>query len=99
MSVVIITFIITSLTILVVMLAAENRNLTDEKTALASDKADLNYQLMVYETKEQRRREQEAYERGLYDGRKTDTLYRQCLKRYTARDQVKIMMNGEEKQP
>ena len=32
---------------------------------------------------------------GLYDGRATDTYYRQCLKKFTSREQTDVILNGE----
>lgn len=67
---------------------AENRRLADENEGLKRRISDGCEQ-------EQRRKERAAYERGLYDGRQTDALYRSVLRRYSAREQVSVMINGE----
>lgn len=54
----------------------------------------LRTRLDGHRDQEQWRREQSAYSRGLYDGRQTDALYRNILKKYSARDQANVMMNG-----
>lgn len=42
---------------------------------------------------------QRSYDRGLYDGRQTDTLYRQMLKKFQNGDQVELIINGIESVP
>ena len=42
------------------------------------------------------KRERDAYNQGLYDGRATDTLYRKMLSKYSSGEQATVMMYGEE---
>ena len=44
----------------------------------------------------QKRREMDAYNKGLYDARKTDALYRQILDKYSRGDHSTIIMYGEQ---
>lgn len=57
----------------------------------------LQRRLTGYSNREREARERDAYNRGLYIGRETDTLYRKVLSRYEKGEQVTIMMNGEER--
>lgn len=92
---IILTFVITSLTMLVIFLYNENKNKVSEKNRLLKENDSLKRQIQDHYAREQRRRENRAYDRGLYDGRGTDALYRQCLKKYTSQDQPTVMINGE----
>lgn len=92
---VILTFIITSLSMLVLFFFNESKNQDAEKRRILKENDGLRRQLSDYGVCEQQRRENRAYDRGLYDGRGTDMLYRQCLKKYMNRDQPNVMMNGE----
>lgn len=79
-----------------VFLRDEDIRHTNENARLLSENADLRRQISGYHEEDQRRRERSAYDRGLYDGRQTDALYRNVLRRYSAREQASVMMNGEE---
>lgn len=93
---IILTFAITVLGMLVLFLKDNNAKQVDENRRLHSENDDLKRQISDYYGQDQRRRERSAYDRGLYDGRQTDALYRNVLKRYSVRDQADVMMNGEE---
>jgi len=92
---IILTFVITSLTMLVIFLYNENKNKVSEKNRLLKENDGLKCQIQDHNAREQRRRENRAYDQGLYDGRGTDALYRQCLKKYMSQDQPTVMINGE----
>ena len=92
---VILTFIITSLSGMVLFLFNESRNKDAEKNRILEENGGLRRQISEHNARDQRRRENRAYDQGLYDGRGTDTLYRQCLQKYVNRDQPEVMMNGE----
>lgn len=92
---VILTFIITALSMLVLFLLEGNKKQVSENHHILKENDGLRRQISEYTTHEQRRRECSAYDKGLYDGRTTDTYYRQCLKKFTSRDQADVMMNGE----
>lgn len=92
---IILTFVITSLTMLVIFLYNENKNKVSEKNRLLKENDGLKCQIQDHNAREQRRRENRAYDQGLYDGRGTDVLYRQCLKKYMSQDQPTVMINGE----
>ena len=77
------TFIITALTMTVVFLMDNNSKQDAERN-----------QISEYSANEQRRRERSAYDKGLYDGRRTDAYYRQCLKKFTGREQTDVILNG-----
>ena len=90
------TFIITALGALVMIFYFTIRNQAADKRRLIKENENLKRQNEEYFSKEQRHRECAAYDRGLYDGRTTDTFYRQCLEKFRNRDnQVEVMMNGE----
>lgn len=94
---IILTFIVTSLTGLVMFLYYEIGNRDRENGRISKENDDLRRQINDHYSRDQRRRENRAYDQGLYDGRSTDQLYRQCLKRYNStKEQVDVMMNGEE---
>lgn len=92
---IILTFVITVLAMLVLFFVENNRKQLAERNRLIRENCDLRRQMSDYSTMNQRRRERSAYDRGLYDGRATDTLYRSVLKRYSAKEQVDVMMDGE----
>jgi len=92
---VIITFIITALGMFVLILFDNAKKQTRETDHLRKSNERLNCQIADMIHKENTRRESAAYDKGLYDGRATDTLYRQMLKRYTTGDQTTVMMYGE----
>lgn len=94
--VVILTFVMTVLAMLVLFLRDGNSKQGVENSRLRVENDDLKRQISGYYDQDQRRRERSAYDRGLYDGRQTDALYRNVLRRYSAREQADVMMNGEE---
>ena len=91
---IILTFIITALSMMVFFLAEDGKKQAAEKHRMAKENDGLRRQISEYASNEQRRRENSAYDRGLYDGRTTDVYYRQCLKKFTTRDQTEIILNG-----
>ncbi len=93
---IILTFVMTVLAMLVLFLRDGNMKQAKENHRLHSENDDLKRQISGYYDQDQRRRERSAYDRGLYDGRQTDALYRNVLKRYSVREQADVMMNGEE---
>ena len=92
---IILTFVITVLGMTVIFLNDSAKKQMAENRRLMKENDGLKRQVSDYYNQDQHRRERSAYDRGLYDGRQTDTLYRSVLKRYSAGDQVTIMMNGE----
>ena len=92
---VMITFLMTVFLMLALFLMDENQKLKQEQTNLAQTNQRLERQILTSRDMEHFRRERSAYDKGLYDGRQTDTLYRNVLKRYSAKEQVGVMMNGE----
>lgn len=94
---IILTFVITALSMLVLFLLDSGRKQDAEKHRLLKENDGLRRQISGYSANEQRRRECSAYDKGLYDGRTTDAYYRQCLKKFTTREQADIMMNEEKK--
>lgn len=92
---IILTFVITVLGMTVIFLKEGNVKQATENRRLLQENDGLKRQVSDYYNQDQHRRERSAYDRGLYDGRQTDTLYRSVLKRYSNGEQVTIMMNGE----
>lgn len=92
---IILTFVITALSMMVLFLYDSSRKQARDNDYIIKENDGLRRQISDYHAKEQRRRECSAYDKGLYDGRATDTYYRQCLKKFTLKDQANVMMNGE----
>ena len=92
---IILTFVITALSMMVLFLYDSSRKQARDNNYIIKENDGLRRQISDYHAKEQRRRECSAYDKGLYDGRATDTYYRQCLKKFTLKDQANVMMNGE----
>lgn len=92
---IILTFVITALSMMVLFLYDSSRKHARDNDYIIKENDGLRRQISDYHAKEQRRRECSAYDKGLYDGRATDTYYRQCLKKFTLKDQANVMMNGE----
>lgn len=93
---VMLTFVMTVLAMLVLFFHNGNTKQLSENHRLRDENENLRCQISGYYDQDQRRRERSAYDRGLYDGRQTDALYRNVLKRYSVREQAAVMMNGEE---
>lgn len=91
---ILLTLIITVLGMLVLRLLRDNIGRTNENLRLRRENSMLRGRLSASENREWHRRERSAYRRGLYDGRKTDTLYRSVLKRYSAGEQITVMTDG-----
>lgn len=92
---IILTFVITALSMLVLFLLDDKKKHVRNNNHILKENDGLRRQIYEYNIKEQRHRECSAYDKGLYDGRATDTYYRQCLKKFTSRDQASVMLNGE----
>ncbi len=92
---IILTFIITALTMLVLFLFGDKQNQETQNKHILKENDGLRREISELRKCDQRRRERSAYDRGLYDGRTTDTYYRQCLKKFANRDQNDVIMNGE----
>ena len=92
---IILTFVITALSMLVLFLLDDKKKQAQNNDYILKENDGLRRQISDFHTKEQRRRECSAYDRGLSDGRATDTYYRQCLKKFTSRDQTNVILNGE----
>lgn len=92
---VIITFVITTLVMLVLFFLNNAKKQIVERDHLRKVNERLNNQLSDLLRQENSRRERSAYDRGLYDGRSTDTLYRKMLSKYSAGEQATVMMNGD----
>lgn len=93
---VIITFVITTLAIFVLQLRDSEKKQYAEKERLRRSNESLNNRIAEMIRQENSRRETDAYNRGLYDGRTTDTLYRRMLAKYSSGDQATVMMYGED---
>ena len=85
---IILTFIITTLLISVIFLWNNHKKEAAERLRLMRENDDLCQQVM-------NRRERAAYDRGLYNGRGTDALYRQCLKKFSNQREAQAMMSGD----
>lgn len=91
------TFVITALIFFVLYLydcwareKIENRQARAKNERLRSDIEDLTDVM-------HKRKEQDAYNNGLYDGRQTDTLYRGVLDKYSKGEQIAVMIKGDTK--
>lgn len=92
---ILITIVITALGMTVVFQRYVHVEQKREYNRVAHEKENLERQITERKTREIRRNERDAYNQGLYDARKTDTLYRQILSKYASGEQVTVMMNGD----
>ena len=93
---VILTFIVTSLTAIVVFTQFTSSNSDALAKQLRKENEMLKQKLQDMQNADRNRREQAAYNRGLYDARQTDTLYRNLLKKQSGvHEQFETMMDGE----
>lgn len=93
---VIITFVITTLSMLVVFQYDSGKRQNRENARLQKANDNLNKQISSMIRQDNSRRERNAYNQGLYDARETDALYRKMLSKYAAGEQATVMMYGEE---
>lgn len=93
---VIITFVITTLSMLVVFQYDSGKRQNRENARLQKANDNLNNQISAMIRQDNFRRERNVYNQGLYDARETDTLYRKMLSKYSAGEQATVMMYGEE---
>lgn len=94
--VIIITFVITALSMTVLFLIDRDQKSSREHNRLLRENDGLYKQVDNFRIQEHQRLEQQAYNKGLYDGRRTDALYRKMLDKYSRDEQVTVMMYGEE---
>lgn len=95
---VILTFVITALSMLVLFLLDGRKKQDASHKYMLKENGDLRRQISELHNRDQRRRENSAYDRGLYDGRTTDAYYRQCLRKFTSREQTDVILNGEQEE-
>lgn len=91
---IILTLVISVLGMTVLFLLNDNDNRANENLRLRRENTALRDRLSASDDREWHRKERSAYRRGLYDGRRTDTLYRAVLKRYSAGEQITVMTDG-----
>lgn len=93
---ILLTFVITVLGMLVLFQRDGTIKREAENKRLLKENDSLKRQISDYYSQDHSRRERTAYNQGLYDGRKTDQLYRSMLKRYSSGEQISVMLNGED---
>lgn len=93
---IILTFVITALSMLVLFLLENQKKQKTDNSHILRENDGLRRQISDYQQNEQRRRECSAYDKGLYDGRTSDAYYRQCLKKFTSQEQNDIILGGED---
>ena len=94
--VVVLTFVVTALSMTLLFMFHEANRQREDQHRILEENDGLKRRISDYREREYQRRERHAYDQGLYDGRATDTLYRNVLKRYSARDQARVAMEGED---
>ena len=77
---IILTFVITALSMLVLFLLENQKKQKTDNSHILRENDGLRRQISDYQQNEQRRRECSAYDKGLYDGRTSDAYYRQWQK-------------------
>lgn len=92
---VLITALIMVLLFLIVMLYDGWCKKDDETRELRKENNKMRDQLNRIDMANRKREKQECYERGLYDGRRTDALYRNLLKRMSPSEQQTAIMPDE----
>ncbi len=82
--------------LIVAVLYYWNRLQRSEREAhqLRKENNDMNGWIHDRENKDQEERVRQSYNQGLYDGRQTDTIYRQMLKQYKSGEQIAMILNG-----
>lgn len=95
---IIITFVITFLLMTVAFLVNFGQQKEKENRQLQRENGSLHKQVDNLYAREQSKRVRTAYNRGLHDGRETDTLYRRMLAQYSKGEQATVMMYGERQQ-
>lgn len=93
---IVVTTIINWLIVAVLHYWARLKHSEEESQQLRKENSSMNDWIQNRETSDQEERVRRSYNRGLYDGRQTDTLYRQTLKRYQNGEQIAIVMSGHE---
>lgn len=91
---IILTFTITLLSILVLMLRNRCRQHEKEIKRLLNDNSYLRRELERINMNDTKRRINRAYSRGLEDGRETDAIYKQILRKVSRGEQADIILNG-----
>lgn len=92
---IIITFVITALAMACLFMVDKNQQKDKESQRLCRENDSLRKQVNNYCIREHETRVNNAYSKGLYDGRKTDALYRQTLSKFHRSEQTDVMMYGE----
>lgn len=92
---VILTLVISSLVFLVGVLRDRCIQKESECRRLRQTNDRLNHKLDECRNYEIERRVKDSYNRGLYDGRETDTLYRKIVRKYATGEQSTVMFYGE----
>lgn len=91
---ILITFVITALGMTVVFQHYVRKEQQRAYNRLTSEKENLEREITDRKNRDTKRRAQDAYNQGLYDGRETDAIYRQVLSRQASGERMTIMMNG-----
>lgn len=91
---ILITFAITALSMTVLFQRYAYQERRRENSRLVRENENLERQIADRKAREINRKEREAYNQGLYDGRETDALYRKMLSKYTAGERATVMMDG-----
>ena len=85
----------TTLSLGIVYAAKTNDALKERCRKLTAERDAATRENERYEASMQKRRESDAYNKGLYDARKTDELYRQLLAKHTRGEHTTLIMYGE----
>ena len=95
---IILTFVTTTLFMLVLFLLDGYKKQVRHYNYILKENDGLRRQISDFQYNDRCRMEQTAYDKGLYDGRATDTFYRQCLKKLKNNEQMNIILNGEDEE-
>ena len=93
---IIITFVITALSMTLLYMTDTCRKAEREHVKLRRTNEDLREKVTSFCVAEQDTRENNAYNRGLHDGRETDALYRGILAKHSRGEQATVLMYGEQ---
>ena len=95
---IVITTLVNWLIMAVIFYWTKIQNSQGEAKRLRSENVNMDKWIKQRMAEDQQQQLRQSYNQGLYDGRETDTLYRQMLKKFQNGDQVELIINGMDRE-
>lgn len=95
---IVITTLVNWLIMAVIFYWTKLQNSQGEAKRLRSENVNMDKWIKQRMAEDQQQQLRQSYNQGLYDGRETDTLYRQMLKKFQNGDQVELIINGMDRE-